>query len=621
MKHDAVAAALPQATGRRAVIAERIVWGVEQLAAAIVLAEIVLLLMAVLSRYVFHYPLVWVDELASAAFLWLVMLGSAIALWRGEHMRLSTVTSRLPAAARAVCQSLAVVVPLLFLVALAAPAVEYASHERDITMPALGISNVWRAAAIAVGIALMLGVALLQVALKADIKHSLLAAAIVLAVCGLLWLAQPLILAMGNYNLFVFFGVLVIACVTAGVPIGFTFGVATLGYLVLTTEIPLTVVVSRIDEGVSNVILLAVPGFVVLGLLLGISGMARAMMGFLFVLLGNVRGGLSYVLLAAIYVVSGISGSKAADMAAVAPVLFPEMKKRGIPDGEMASLLGASTAMSETIPPSLVLIAIGSVTGVSIASLFAGGLLPALVLALGLAVLCGVRSRRYDKLEQRTPFAWKELGRTFVYGLPALGLPFLMRFTIVEGIATATEVSTVAIVYVLLVGTLVYRQFDWRKVKPIFVETASLSGAVLFIIGTATAMGWALTQSGFSRDLAKAMGALPGGAPMFLAASIAAFIVLGSLLEGIPAVVLFGPMLFPAARALGIHEVHYAMVAVLAMGIGLFSPPFGIGFYSACAIGKVDPSDAMKCVWPYMATLVAGLAVVAAFPWLTTAFL
>ena len=610
MKHDAVAAALPQATGRRAVIAERIVWGVEQLAAAIVLAEIVLLLMAVLSRYVFHYPLVWVDELASAAFLWLVMLGSAIALWRGEHMRLSTVTSRLPAAARAVCQSLAVVVPLLFLVALAAPAVEYASHERDITMPALGISNVWRAAAIAVGIALMLGVALLQVALKADIKHSLLAAAIVLAVCGLLWLAQPLILAMGNYNLFVFFGVLVIACVTAGVPIGFTFGVATLGYLVLTTEIPLTVVVSRIDEGVSNVILLAVPGFVVLGLLLGISGMARAMMGFLFVLLGNVRGGLSYVLLAAIYVVSGISGSKAADMAAVAPVLFPEMKKRGIPDGEMASLLGASTAMSETIPPSLVLIAIGSVTGVSIASLFAGGLLPALVLALGLAVLCGVRSRRYDKLEQRTPFAWKELGRTFV-----------MRFTIVEGIATATEVSTVAIVYVLLVGTLVYRQFDWRKVKPIFVETASLSGAVLFIIGTATAMGWALTQSGFSRDLAKAMGALPGGAPMFLAASIAAFIVLGSLLEGIPAVVLFGPMLFPAARALGIHEVHYAMVAVLAMGIGLFSPPFGIGFYSACAIGKVDPSDAMKCVWPYMATLVAGLAVVAAFPWLTTAFL
>jgi TRAP-type C4-dicarboxylate transport system permease large subunit len=173
----------------------------------------------------------------------------------------------------------------------------------------------------------------------------------------------------------------------------------------------------------------------------------------------------------------------------------------------------------------------------------------------------------------------------------------------------------------VLVGLIVYRKFDYRRLFPILVDTAVLSGAVLFIIGSATAMGWALTQSGFSRQLVQVMTNLPGGAPVFLASSIVAFIILGSLLEGIPAVVLFGPMLFPVAKAVGIHEVHYAMVAILAMGIGLFAPPFGIGFYAACAIGKVDANEAMRCVWPYLGALFIGLIVVAAFPRLSIGLL
>ena len=153
------------------------------------------------------------------------------------------------------------------------------------------------------------------------------------------------------------------------------------------------------------------------------------------------------------------------------------------------------------------------------------------------------------------------------------------------------------------------------------LETAALSGAILLIIGTATAMGWALAQSGFSRQLAAAMAAAPGGGFGFLLISIVAFVVLGSVLEGIPAIVLFGPLLFPIARAAGIHEVHYAMVVILAMGIGLFAPPLGVGYYAACAIGRVSPDAGMKRIWPYLGALLAGLIAVAAIPWLSTGFL
>ncbi|MBV9521498.1 MAG: TRAP transporter large permease, partial [Alphaproteobacteria bacterium] len=403
-------------------------------------------------------------------------------------------------------------------------------------------------------------------------------------------------------------------------PIAFTFGIATLSYLSLTTHLPTLIVINRMDDGISNLLLLSVPMFVFLGLLMEMTGIARVMVNFLAALVGHVKGGLSYVLLGAMYLVSGISGSKAADMAAVAPVLFPEMRRRGARSDELIALLASSGAMSETIPPSLVLITIGSVTGVSIAALFTGGLLPALVLALALCVIAFLRSRGEDLSTVRRASA-KEAARSFAIALPALILPFLIRTAVVQGIATATEVSTIGIVYVFLAGLMIYRWFDWRRLYPMLVETAALSGAILFIIGAATGMAWALTQSGFSRQLAVMMAAMPGGAAGFMAVSILAFVVLGSVLEGIPAIVLFGPLLFPIARTLGIHEVHYAMVVILAMGIGLFAPPFGVGFYAACAIGRVDADHAMGAIWPYLAALLMALILVAAVPWISVGFL
>jgi tripartite ATP-independent transporter DctM subunit len=593
---------------------------VEIPAALLVVAEIIVLLAGVISRYVFHEPLVWSDELASILFLWLAMLGTVVAFRRNEHMRMTAILGMLPTRVWAFLDVVAAAAALAFLLLIIEPAYEFAADEVWVTTPALEIANSWRAAALPVGMGLMTIMAVLRLVQVGSWQQVLGALALVGALIGILILLQPALRGLGNLNLLIFFVGFVATMVFAGVPIAFSFALATFGYIALTTSTPTVVVVGRMDEGMSHLILLAVPLFVFLGLLIEMTGMARAMVAFLASLLGHVRGGLHYVLVGAMYLVSGISGSKAADMAAVAPVLFPEMRERGAKPGDLVALLSATGAQTETIPPSLVLITIGSVTGVSIAALFTGGLLPGVVLGI---TLCGLVWWRYrgEDLSHVKRATWREIGKAFIVALPAIALPFIIRAAVIEGVATATEVSTIGIVYSILAGLLIYRRFNWRRLMPMLVETASLSGAILLIIGAATGMAWALTQSGFSGLLASAMTGLPGGVAMFLAVSILAFIVLGSVLEGIPAIVLFGPLMFPIARQIGVHEVHYAMVVILAMGIGLFAPPFGVGYYAACAISRIHPDQGMRPIVGYILALIVGLILVAAVPWISIGFL
>lgn len=589
-------------------------------AALLVLAEIVVLSTGIVGRYVFRSPVVWSDELAGILFLWLAMLGSVIAFQRGEHMRMTAIVGILSAELRAFLDVVAAAASLAFLLLVVWPAYEFAADEAFVTTPALEIVNTWRAAALPIGMGLMLIAAVLRLIRIGSVRNLLASLVIVPGMIATFVLLGPVLKPLGNLNLLIFFVFLVGAMVFAAVPIAFAFGLATVGYLALTTSTPDVVMIGRMDEGMSHLILLAVPLFVFLGLLIEMTGMARAMVSFLASLLGHVRGGLHYVLVGAMYLVSGISGSKAADMAAVAPVLFPEMRQRGAKPGDLVALLAATGAQTETIPPSLVLITIGSVTGVSISALFTGGLLPGVVLAVMLAAVVRWRYRREDLSHVRRATA-REIGRAFVIAIPAIALPFVIRTAVVEGVATATEVSTIGIVYSACAGLFIYRQFDWRRMYPMLVETASLSGAILLIIGAATGMAWALTQSGFSASLAKSMTSLPGGVPVFLAVTIVTFVILGSVLEGIPAIVLFGPLLFPIARQVGVHDVHYAMVVVLAMGIGLFAPPFGVGYYAACAISRINPDEGMKPIVGYMIALLIGTLIVAAVPWLSIGFL
>jgi tripartite ATP-independent transporter DctM subunit len=595
----------------------------EGIAAFLTIAESLILLAGVVFRYVIGDPLTWSDELASILFIWLSMLGAVIALDRGEHMRLSAFVNRLSPGLRNWLETLSTLVICVFVALVILPAYQHAVEQGAITTPALSLPDSLRAAALPAGIVLMLVTAVFRMAQRTTFGQFAGGLLIVGVIGVALWFAQPLLLAMGNYNLIVFFVFLVGICVAAGVPIAFAFGTATLSYLLIATDAPLEIVVSRVDEGMSSMILLSVPLFVLLGALIEISGMARSLIDFMASLLGHVRGGLEYVLLAAMFLVSGISGSKAADMAAVAPALFPEMTKRGSKPEELVALLAATGAMTETIPPSLVLITIGAVCGVSITALFVGGLIPAVIATAVIALVCFVRSRRAPRTGI-VRASWRTVRRSFLVALPALLLPIVIRTAVIEGAATATEVATVGIAYTIVVGLVTHlfkRQLDFRRLYPALVETASLSGAILLIIGMATAMAWALTQSGFAASLVALMRSVPGGATGFLVISTVLFVILGSVLEGLPAIVLFGPLLFPVARAMGVNEVHYAMVVILAMGVGLFSPPMGVGFYAACGIGKVSPDQVMGRMWQYIAVLGVALLAVIFVPWLSTGFL
>jgi tripartite ATP-independent transporter DctM subunit len=589
-------------------------------AACLVLVEIVILSATVISRYVLNQPVTWSDELASLVFLWLGMLGAAGALRKGEHMRLTLFLGRLSPSARSVVDLVAASSISLFLALLVLPTLRLLEQDYAILSADLEIPAAYGVAAVATAVILMLLGTLLRAAATVEFRAFVITVVLIAAAAVGLSSIKPVLMGLGMMNLLVFFLFGVALLIAIGVPIAFSFGFATILYFIFATRLPLTVIVGRMHEGMSSVILLTIPLFIFLGLLLECTGLAKLMVDFLALLFGRLRGGLGYVLLAAMYLVSGISGAKAADMAAVGPVLIPEMRQRGMKEGDLVALLATSAAMAETIPPSLVLIIIGSATGVSISALFSGGLLPAAIAAVMLAAVVGLRSTGDKDANSRRP-ALREIGWAFVVAFPGLVLPFIIRAAVLEGIATATEVATIGVLYITVVSLLIYRFFPLKRVWQILISTTSMSGAILLIIALAGAMSWALTQSGFSRELVTVLTHLPGGAGAFMAVSILLFVVLGSALEGIPAIVLFGPLLFPAARVLGINEVHYAMVVLLSMGLGLFSPPFGYGYYTACVIARVSPDRAMRNMIPYLAALAIAIVLVAAVPSISTAFL
>ncbi len=590
----------------------------EPLAAVLLVVEVAILAAGVFSRYVMHNALVWTDEVATILLLWLAMLGAVSAYRRREHIRLTAIVRRVRPDTASLMEVISAVVVAIFALELFPASRVFLIQEQTDMTPVLGIPHSDIVASIVFALIAFLVISVLRL-VEAPPKQVAIVIAVAAVVCIAAYFGRPLLVPLGNFNLLVFFVLLVGACVAIGIPIAFAFGFGTLSYLGLTTTVPLSTVVSRMDEGISSLILLAIPLFIVLGLLMGNAGIAKRLVNAMASVVGHLRGGLGYVLVFAMYLVSGISGAKAADMAAVAPVLFPEMERRGTPRPELVALLASSAAMAETIPPSLVLIIIGSTAGISIAALFAAGLVPAALAALFLLVVVWFRSRD-DRTELAPRPALRDIAWAFFVAIPGFVLPFVIRAAILGGVATATEVSTIGIVYTILVGVFVYREFDWRQMYPVLRETASLTGAIMLIIATATAMAWALTQSGFADQLATALSNAPGGKAGFMALSVILFLVLGSILEGIPAIVLFGPLLFPIAKAAGIAEVHFAIVAVLAMGVGLFAPPFGAGYYAACAIGKCDSDLAAPRIVPYLLAIVLALICVAAIPQLSLGF-
>ncbi|MER2537496.1 MAG: TRAP transporter large permease subunit [Rhizobiaceae bacterium] len=588
----------------------------EALLAGLLIALVALIFVGVVMRYFFNMPLSFGDELASFMFLWFVMLSAVLAMDRHEHLRLSIAVDLLPPRVASFVNVLGMLIIAVFILALTPEAFRYARAESFIVSPGLDISEGWRAAALPVGFALMALIVCDEI-IKADYKLDILFGALVVgAFIVLMLFLRPALLDLGTENIFIFLVGVLLFCLCIGIPIAFCFGAAVLSFLSFSTSLPLSVIVGRMNEGMSGFILLSVPIFVLLGCILDATGMGKAIVNVLGSCFGHVRAGMSYVLLGSLYLVSGISGSKVSDMATVAPALFPEMKRRGNNPSEMVSLMATGAIMADTVPPSIMLIVMGSVVGISIASLFISGFVVAFWLLLLLAAAARWKARREDmRGVKRATFA--TMGRALLFAAPALALPFLIRSAVTEGVATATEVSTVAVAYAFVIGSWLYGGISLRKAYEMLVETAAMSGAIMLIMGTAAAAAWALTQTGFSQILTDFVTDLPGGWVSFMIVTILTFVTLGCMLEGLPAIVLLAPLMFPIARSLGIHDVHYAMVIIVSVNIGMFIPPIGIGFYIACSIGKVAPREALGFVWFYLGALIVGLILIALVPALT----
>lgn len=590
---------------------------IEGVSAALMFAIVAMLFSGVVSRYVFGKPITWIDEAVSFAFIWVAMLGAVLAMHRNEHLRLTMFVDRMPPMVQGLVHAFALVAVAGFLIGLTGPAIEHAEMEWIVTTPSLELPAGLRVAAIAVGMVLMLTVVAVYALRTVSMANLVMAVVGVAAFVGLgLWLA-PQFAPLGLLNILIFLVGLVGLCLVAGVPIAFCFGCGVMSFLAFTSQVPLVVIVGRIDEGMANLVLVSVPIFVLLGCVLDATGMGKAIVDLLASLIGHVKAGMSYVLLGSLFIVSGISGSKVSDMATVAPALFPEMQRRGNKQPEMVALLATGAAMADTVPPSIVLIVLGSVAGVSIAGLFESGFFVAMVLLLALLLLARWKARHEDTGRVQRPTA-KVVGRLALVAAPALVLPFLIRSAVGGGVATATEVSTIAVLYAMLIGQVLYGGLSRRSIYKMLVETAALSGAILLILGTASAMAWAITQSGVVQHLSQFLTTLPGGWIAFMLVTVVVFLVLGCLLEGLPAVLLLAPIMFPIAKKLGIHDIHYSMVIVCAMNVGLMMPPIGVGFYVACRIGDAKPDDVMPAIWPYIIALLIGVVVIALVPGLST---
>jgi len=386
-------------------------------------------------------------------------------------------------------------------------------------------------------------------------------------------------------------------------------------YLFVSGTVATTAVPIAMQNSMMNFVLLAIPFFVMAGYVMTEGGLSRRLISFVMSLVGRVRGGLYHVIIVVTYIVSGLSGSKVADVTAVGTTMNETLRKEGYDPGETAAVLASAAVMGETVPPCINMLVLGSITTLSIGTLFVAGLLPAVVMAVVLMILISIRARMVG-MPVSSGVPLKEIGRRSLIAIPALFAPVLLVGGIVAGIGTPTEISTSAVVYSIILGLFVYRELTLRAIWRMIVETASKAGMVLFIVSTASAFSWSLTVAQVPHEIAKLLILVAGSSPTgFMLLSIFVLIVMGAILEGLPAILIFAPLLLPIAPLFGINQVQYGLVLVISMGLGNFLPPIGVGAYVCVAVSKTTLEDMMRHMLPYLVALIIGIIIVALVPW------
>jgi len=587
---------------------------VEALAAAVLAVDVVVVFASVIFRYFLHDPLEWSEEVARALMVTLVFIGAAAALGRSRHVGMDFIRSILPATWQPY-----VVRGCDWIIALVSLGLTWTSflllrESTNQTTPT-GLPQTIFVAPVLIGSALLALFGLAHAFAKLG-RHAIVSGVAVATGLAILFAlaewAPALSPAPIKVMLFCF-----MFCLAAGVPIAFALCFGAALFFLLEPRLPIVIYAQQVAAGVDHFVLLAVPFFVLAGLIMEVNGMSSRLIELLLRWFGRMRGGLNLIMVMAMAFFSGISGSKLADVAAVGGILMPAVRKTRQDVNEATGLLAATAIMAETIPPCVNMIILGFVASLSIGGLFLAGIFPAIVMAVALAVVAVWRGKRVDVskvFENPRPLV-KLLGGALVGAI----MIAMIGKGVTSGVATSTEISAFAVIYAIVVGYLAFRELTWRSLYKLFVDSASLAGMIMFIVAAASGVGYSLTFEQIPHALASVMVDLAHayGTWLFMVISVSALIVFGAVLEGAPALIIFGPLLTPIAVQLGYHPLHFGIILVIAMGIGLFSPPFGLGMYATCTIANTRLQDVVKPYFRYVLVLLITLVVLIAYPTLT----
>ena len=588
----------------------------DAIAAILLAADLLVVCSSVGLRYWFNAPVEWADDVARGLMVGSSFFGAASALARAENPGVRFFIDKLPAGARAVTDSVGALLVALIAFYVAFNAIKLGGLTSGQTTGS-GLPLELTFYPMGVG-ALFMTIFALDIYRARPIRDMALGIIVTALIAGLYvaWdaLSPATMPASGTLMLVGFFVTLF-----GGLPIGFALALAALVFIWVEGTLPGVIFAQQMARGIDNFVLLAIPFFILVGYLMEANGMSVRLIELLQRAVGHMRGGLNVVMVTSMVLFSGISGSKMADVAAVGSVLIPAARRTRQNPGSAVALLAASAVMAETIPPCINLIILGFVANLSIGGLFVAGLLPAGLMALALIVVCIIFGRRPAASDADQP-------RTAMSGLwggaiASFGLIFMIFFGFKSGFATATEISAFAAAYAIVIGSVVFRELGLKSAAHSFVQAATRSGLVLFIVAAAQSLAFILTLQQVPHAVGDMMLALSksNGVWLFMLLSIAVLIVMGSVLEGAAALIIFGPLLLPVAVRLGVDPLHFGVVLVIAMGIGLFAPPLGLGLYGACLIGNVPIEQTVKPILGYLGLLLACLLVIAFVPVISTA--
>ena len=589
-----------------------------EISAAVLLAvDLLVVIASVLGRFFFAAPMVWSDDVARMLLLAVTFLGAAAALAHGDNAGVTYFVDRIPLSWRGKVDSAVALVVIIVAGALAWNSwtllVDTAGQTVGAGVPQelFFVPLCFAAAAMTLfSIDDLFGRKLGDIAL----------AALVLALVIGVWFAVTALLPDSEPNLKLLMGVAFVAALAAGVPIAFVLALATLVFIWCGDILPGEIFAQQMARGIDNFVLLAVPFFILVGYLMEANGMSVRLISLLQRGAGRIRGGLDVVMVLSMVIFSGISGSKMADIAAVGSVLVPAARKSGQKPGEAVALLAASAVMAETIPPCVNLIILGFVANLSIGGLFMAGLLPSALMAAAL-IGASIYMGRRTSPEAIVGLQGESMREMAISGIAAAGLIVLIFGGYRSGFATATEISAFAVAYALVVGAILFREMTWKNAGRVLVHAAVRSGMVLFIVAAAQSLAYTLTLQQIPHMIAELLVSLSAahGAWLFLLLSVIILIVMGSVLEGAAALIIFGPLLMPVARQLGVDPLHYGVILVIGMGIGLFAPPLGLGLYGACLIGGVKLEETALPILKYLGLLFVCLLAITFIPAISTA--